>query len=81
MNKEPLFAKVDFEPSNQHGWSNLRGYGLMTTSKYQDGKVLNDRHMVNRLQPLNQPFGQHNPAEGKELQLNSQTDLAWSTRN
>jgi len=79
MNKEPLYAKVDFATTSQHGWSNLRGYGVLTTSTYKDGQVITDRHMYNRLQPLTTPYGDHYP--GKELQLNNQTDLAWSTKN
>jgi hypothetical protein len=77
-----LYAKVDFETSNQHGWSNLRGYGVLQMSQFQNGKILNDKHMFNRIQPLKTPFGQHFPNEqipGYQLQLNPQTDLGWST--
>ena len=77
-----LYAKVDFETSNQHGWSNLRGYGVLQMSQFQNGKILNDKHMFNRIQPLNKPFGDHFPKQQKPemvLQLNPQTDLAWAT--
>ena len=77
-----LYAKVDFETSNQHGWSNNRGYGVLQMSQFKDGKILNDKHMFNRIQPLKMPFGGHFPVQqipGYQLQLNPQTDLGWAT--
>lgn len=77
-----LYAKVDFQTTQQHGWSNLRGYGVLQMSKPEQNKILNDKHMFNRIQPLTKPFGDHFPKQAKPeivLQLNPQTDLAWTT--
>jgi hypothetical protein len=77
-----LYAKVDFETSSQHGWSNNRGYGVMQLSHFSNGKILNDKYMFNRIQPLKTPFGDHFPAQqkaGYQMQLNPQTDLGWAT--
>ena len=77
-----LYAKVDFETKNHHGWSNNKGYGVLQMSQFKDGKILNDKHMFNRIQPLKMPFGGHFPSQqvpGYQLQLNPQTDLGWAT--
>lgn len=76
-----LYAKVDFVTSNQHGWSNIRGYGVLQMSQFENGKILNDKHMFNRIQPLKMPFGQHLPQQptNYQIQFNSQSDLGWAT--
>jgi hypothetical protein len=77
-----LYAKVDFETSSQHGWSNNRGYGVIQLSNFDNGKIMNDKYMYNRIQPLKTPFGDHFPKpqiQGYHLQLNPQTDLGWAT--
>lgn len=77
-----LYAKVDFETKNNHGWSNIRGYGVLQISKPEQDKIINDKHMYNRIQPLKVPFADHYPRQQNPemvLQLNSQTDLAWAT--
>jgi hypothetical protein len=79
-----LYAKVDFEPQTNHGWSNIRGYGVLQMSKPEQFKIINDKYMYNRIQPLTRPFGDHYPRQEKSdmvLQLNPQTDLAWATNN
>jgi hypothetical protein len=79
-----LYAKVDFETTNNHGWSNVRGYGVLQMSKPEQYKIVNDKHMYNRIQPLTGPFANHFPAQENPdmvLQLNPQTDLAWATNN
>ena len=77
-----LYAKVDFETKNNHGWSNVRGYGVLQISKPENYKVINDKHMYNRIQPLTTPYADHFPPQEKPemvLQLNPQTNLAWAT--
>jgi hypothetical protein len=77
-----LYARVDFETKSQPGWSNNRGYGILQMSHFDNGKIINDRHMFNRVQPLTQPFGGHFPPQqtpGFQMQLNPQSDLAWAT--
>jgi len=73
-----LYAKVDFETTTHHGWSNNRGYGAIQLSRFDNGKILNDKYMFNRIQPLKTPFGDHFPVKGG-FQLNPQTDLGWAT--
>lgn len=74
MNQD-TYAKVDFQ-TTIHGFSNNRGYGNLLISRYQDGKILHDKHMYNRIQPIQGKFGDHYPTN---QQLNPQTDLAWAT--
>jgi hypothetical protein len=76
-----LYAKVDFETKNHHGWSNVKGYGVLQMSEFKYGKIVNDKHMFNRIQPLKLPFGQHLPPQPPThvFQLNPQTELAWVT--
>ena len=77
-----LYAKVDFETKNNHGWSNVRGYGVLQISKPENMKIVNDKHMYNRIQPLTTPYANHYPPQEKQdmvLQLNPQTNLAWAT--
>jgi hypothetical protein len=77
-----LYAKVDFETKNNHGWSNVRGYGVLQISKPENMKIVNDKHMYNRIQPLTTPYANHYPVQEKQdmvLQLNPQTNLAWAT--
>jgi hypothetical protein len=77
-----LYAKVDFETKNNHGWSNVRGYGVLQISKPENDKIVNDKHMYNRIQPLTTPYADHFPKQEKSdmvLQLNPQTNLAWAT--
>ncbi len=79
-----LYAKVDFKTENQPGWSNNRGYGILQMSHFENGQIINDRHMFNRIQPLLQPFGGHFPPQqtpGFQMQLNPQSDIAWATNN
>ncbi len=77
-----LYAKVDFEPKNNHGWSNVRGYGVLQISKPEGFKIINDKHMYNRIQPLTTPYATHYPPQERQemvLQLNPQTNLSWAT--
>ena len=77
-----LYAKVDFETKNNHGWSNVRGYGVLQISNAENMKIMNDKHMYNRIQPLTTPYANHYPVQENPnmvLQLNPQTNLAWAT--
>ncbi len=76
-----LYAKVDFPTTHSHGWSNMRGYGVLQLSRFEGCKIINDKYMYNRIQPLKTPFGDHFPPNKQNVvyQLNPQTDLAWAT--
>ena len=79
-----LYASVDFETKTPITWSNLRGYGVLQLSKFENSQIVNDKYMYNRIQPLTMPFGNHYPPQNNQefvLQLNPQTNLAWTTNN
>ncbi len=81
--KESLYAKVDFETSPRT-WSNLKGYGLLTTTTYtQNGQLITNRHVWNRIPAVGGPLDLDLPSGSKDIQLNPGTDIpaiAWATK-
>ena len=78
-----LYAKADLgtgpgQSTQTQGWSNRRGYGLMSISKFDGQKIYNDKYIQHRIQPLTQPFGNHNPPKADANTVNPQMTLAWN---
>jgi hypothetical protein len=83
MCKESLYAKVDFETSPRT-WSNLRGYGLLTTTTYgPNSQLITNRHVWNRIPAVGGPLDQDLPPTSNNVQLNPSADIpaiAWATK-
>ena len=73
------FEKVDYLPPTQFQYTNIRGYGGIHLYNVTKTTLDVTSQPYNRLENLQQPFGQHHPehAQKKYNKAIGQSTIAW----